>query len=98
MAWGSGRETVAAGPPGVPGLWGLVFYRLAKGLGKLVGTRCGAAVATDMLDERNDFFGLLALDKGGDALQVAVASAYEVAGRDDVVVVEFHMYQARTGA
>ena len=74
----------------------LVFERcllqLFQSPAKLVRTRCALRATAYAVEATDDVVNLLAAHQLADALQVAVASAYEEYLLDDIVVVHRYVY------
>lgn len=76
----------------------LGFHCLLEGVAELIGAGGRLAVALDATHTGDNVCGLLAFDEGGDALCIAMASAEELNILDHVVVVQFDVDEAGTGA
>ena len=75
----------------------LFSYTLLDGSAKLVGTAGGLHAATNTIKLADDVGGLHAYDDLGEALGVAVTTAIETAGCNDVILYG-HLYELAAGA
>lgn len=74
-------------------LYFLLFLNLFQRSAKLIGAGSLFCATTDAVDFLDDIIYLLSCNESADALQIAVASAYEKHLLDDVVVIDSHINQ-----